>query len=107
MEGYFTEVVTQLALESTHFTVSWIHYWKEKGEFQFAVVQGEQIIPIYKDGLKRDLKAVLRMYVDEDKQGENQIVFEYWNDKKMWRYSQKGNGLKVFKNQEEKVWRQT
>lgn len=94
-EGYFTEVVTELALESIHFGVAWIHYWKDKEtkDFDYAVIPGDQIIPIYSQGLKRKLEGLLRIYVDENEEAEDIVVYEYWDKTYLYKYYHRGTTI--------------
>lgn len=59
-------------------------YYDEAGELNYAIIPSEQIIPIYSDEFKKDLKQVIRYYklVGTDDKG-NKIVrtkAEWWNE---------------------------
>lgn len=90
-DGYFGQVCTELALEAIHFSVAYLHYWSGKDGFDYAVVPGEQVIPVYSGGLKRKLEAILRYYLDEDDKGNDIVVYEYWNSQTCTSYHSKGS----------------
>lgn len=94
-------------IEASNAGTSWVHYWyqskddkkdsqlpvKDKFEFKYALVPSEQIIPIYSNGLERDLEGVIRYYAtseytdDSDKLQKFSYI-EYWTktDAKIWKF---------------------
>lgn len=72
----------ELCINAANSCVGWIHYWTdEDGNFQYAVVDSKQIIPIESRNLKKKLLGVLRMYEDIDEDtGDTYTIYEYWND---------------------------
>lgn len=94
-EGYFAEVLSELALQAIHFSVAYIHYWKDAkdGSFQYAVVPGDQVIPIYREGLKKTLEGLLRYYLDITTEGDYVVVYEYWNEESVEAYYTKGTAF--------------
>lgn len=81
----------ELCINSANTSVGWIHYWtNEKGEFEYAVVDSKQIIPIKSKSLKKKLLGVLRVYEDIDEAtGDNYAIYEYWNEKSCWAFRRK------------------
>lgn len=78
----------ELCINAANTSVGWIHYWiDENGNFQYAVVDSKQIIPIESRNLKKKLYGTVRMYqeIDEDT-GDSCTVYEYWNEKSCWAF---------------------
>ncbi len=92
-----------LCVNAANTSVAWVHYWKsEKGEFEWAVLDSKQIIPIWDKSLKKKLFGVLRTYQQIDEQtGENYFVWEYWAENRCQAYRKKAadsleDGLMVY-----------
>lgn len=83
----------ELCVNAANASVAWLHYWvDENGEFQYAVVDSKQVIPIESKSLKKKLLGVLRPYPDiDEKTGENYIVYEYWNQESCWMFRRKAD----------------
>lgn len=81
----------ELCINAANATVGWVHYWEdEDGNFQYAVVDSKQIIPIESRSLKKKLLGVLRMYEDVDEDtGDTYTVYEYWNEECCWAFRRK------------------
>ena len=70
-----------LCVEASNCGIAWVHYWIDsQGSFQWAVVPGEEIIPIWDSRLNTQLEGVLRVYSSRDENGDSITVYEYWND---------------------------
>lgn len=82
-----------LCVNAANASVGWIHYWMdETGNFQYAVVDSKQIIPIESHNLKKELFGVLRMYDDiEEETGETYVIYEYWNSDSCWSFRRKSS----------------
>lgn len=85
------DTVNELVKNASNKGKEWLHpYIDEDGEFDFIIIPAEQVIPIYEDGRKRKLAAVIRYYpwtyVDEET-----VRVELW-DKKQTFYYVKVNG---------------
>lgn len=78
----FAKVCKDLCINASNTGVGWIHYWVDKkNEFQYAVVDTTQIIPIWTTSLNKELAGVMRVYPERDMDtGENYKVYEYWTD---------------------------
>ena len=77
----YAKNVKTLCINASNAGIGWVHYWKDKstGEFSWAPVPSEQIIPVWSPALKHDLLAVLRAYKEFDEQtGDPYDVYEYW-----------------------------
>lgn len=70
-----------LCVNAANASVAWVHYWDNGEGFEWAVMESEQIIPVFDKGLKKKLLAVLRVYGEFDEFGEEYAVYEYWTDK--------------------------
>lgn len=77
-----------------------MHYWIEidedakESKFKYEVVNTEEIIPVYDNGLERKLKNIIRYYkVKEEVLNQlDEITYayiEYWTDNKMIRWKMK------------------
>ena len=78
----YAKACKDLCINASNSSVGWLHFWKKKdGEFQYAVVPSEQIIPVWSKDLDQELLAVLRTYVDLDEEtGDAYVVYEHWTD---------------------------
>lgn len=72
-----------LCKEASKKKVAWLHYWKGKnGEFKYASVKPEQVVPVWTPDLEKELLAVLRYYHNIDEAtGKTYEVYEIWTDK--------------------------
>ena len=85
--GSYASKIQELATNASNAGIGWLHYWiDENGEFQYAVVPSEEIIPIWSPKLSHDLLAVLRVYREYDDNGDAYKVYEYWNDRECEAY---------------------
>jgi SPP1 family phage portal protein len=86
----FPRKIKNQCIEATNGGTSWIHYWKKEDvapvQFKYALVSTEEIIPLYSNGLERDLESIIRHYtlteyneVDEEDVAYKYI--EYWTNK--------------------------
>lgn len=86
-----------LCINATNCKVAWLHYWidnEEEMPFQYATVETEEIIPVFKNGLKRKLQAIHRYYEDYEQDDNGKIKYytwyEYWDDKHCEKYKFRG-----------------
>lgn len=88
----YAKVCKDLCIDASNCTVGWLHVWKnEKGNWRYAVVPAEQVIPIWSKSLDQELLGVLRTYQDIDEEtGDSYTIYEYWNDKECVAYRLKG-----------------
>jgi len=71
----------ELCINAANTSIGWVHYWKNEGGFEWAVVDSKQVIPVFDRGLKKQLLGVLRVYNDtDDDTGVNYTYYEYWTD---------------------------
>jgi SPP1 family phage portal protein len=88
----FAKEVKDLAIEASNTGVAWLHCWvDDSGQFQFADVPSEQIIPVYSNALLQNLDAVLRVYHILDDNAKDITRYEIWTDKEVSFYEQAGN----------------
>lgn len=104
----FTRKSKNLCIEASNVGCAWLHYWIKEDlegkskEFKYELVNTEEIIPIYDNGLERVLNAVIRYYtVSEDVEDEidDQVFFyiEYWTKDTMerWKFKDSYTGDEV------------
>lgn len=91
----FNRKIKNIGIEASNAGSSWIHYWYDEAEkpikFKYELVNAEEIIAIYDNGLERKLSNIIRYYkVYEEVEGqldeEAYVYIEYWDDKKMIRW---------------------
>jgi SPP1 family phage portal protein len=97
----FERKVKNLAIEASNCGVSWLHYWIDEEDpanikFKYEKVNTEEVLPIYSNGLEKDLEAIIRVYtcMEEVEGFVNDEAFtyiEYWTKDTMDRYKFKGN----------------
>ncbi|MCF6515565.1 phage portal protein [Lactobacillus sp. S2-2] len=89
----FALTLSNLVIDSANAGVAWLHYWiDDKGNFKYGVVPPDQITPIYSSDLTPNLVAVRRTYTElSQEDGHNYQVHEYWTDKEVAVYKNKGN----------------
>lgn len=103
----FNRKSKNLCIEASNVGCSWLHYWikgsnEVKKEFKYELVNTEEIIPIYDNGLERALNSVIRYYsvseAVEDKI-DDQVFFyiEYWtkDDMERWKFKDSYTGDEV------------
>lgn len=103
----FNRKSKNLCIEASNVGCSWLHYWinnssEIKKEFKYELVNTEEIIPIYDNGLERTLEAVIRYYAvleDVEDKIENQKFYyiEYWTKDTMerWKFKDSYTGDEV------------
>lgn len=83
----FESISKELCIECCNANVAFLHYWEEEGNFQYALVPTEQIIPRYDGKLKRKLTDIFRYYSIYDDINETYYtIFEHWTDKDCTKY---------------------
>jgi len=89
-----------LCINATNCKVAWLHYWiddEEEVPFQYATVETEEIIPVFKKGLKRKLEAIHRYYEDYEIDDNGKVKYytwyEYWDSKHCERYKFRGSAI--------------
>ena len=96
----FERKLKNIGIEASNCGTAWMHYWIEidedakESKFKYEVVNTEEIIPVYDNGLERKLKNIIRYYkVKEEVLNQlNEITYayiEYWTDNKMIRWKMK------------------
>lgn len=108
----FNRKSKNLCIEASNVGCSWLHYWinnssEMKKEFKYELVNTEEIIPIYDNGLERALNSLIRYYaVSEDVEGQidNQKFYyiEYWTKDTMerWKFKDSYTGDEVVEEHE-------
>lgn len=103
----FNRKSKNLCIEASNVGCSWLHYWISNSEFKYELVNTEEIIPIYDNGLERALNSLIRYYaVSEDVEGQidNQKFFyiEYWTKDTMerWKFKDSYTGDEVVEEHE-------
>lgn len=88
----FPKVCKDLCVDAANTSIGWLHVWKDDdNKFQYALVQSEQIIPLYSSDLKKKLIAVLRVYESTDDKGITYTIYEYWTDTECYAYKKETN----------------
>lgn len=78
----FAKVCKDLCINASNYSIAWVHVWKDKkGNWKYASVPPDQVIPVWSKDLEKELEGVFRVYrdIDEDT-GDQYTVYEYWND---------------------------
>lgn len=95
----FERKAKNLCVEASNCGRAWLHYWittSSNQPFRYAVVPTEEVLPIYENGLERELKAIIRTYICmEEVIGELEeepfTYIEYWTNQEMIRYKFRGS----------------
>lgn len=85
----YAKVAKDLCINASNAGVAWLHIWRDENHqnfFRYAVVDSQQIIPVYSKKLSNDLEGVLRIYEDYDEDANTIVVYEYWNDEMCSRF---------------------
>lgn len=93
----FARKLKNQCIEASNCGTSWVHYWiktdneNNQKEFKYALVPTEQVIPIYSNGLERELESIIRHYTlsEYDEKEGKYITYkyiEYWTNKEMEMY---------------------
>ncbi|MFS1193764.1 phage portal protein [Enterococcus lactis] len=81
----------RLCVNAGNAGIAYLHIWvDDDGLFRYAPVDSKQCIPIYEDSLDERLKGFIRNYGMTDEEGEQWIVYEYWDEKEVIRTKTKG-----------------
>lgn len=79
----YTKNCNKLCINAANTTVGWVHYWDRGEGFEWAVMDSQQVVPIFDSGLKKKLLGVLRTYSEMDEtDGEMYAIYEYWTENK-------------------------
>lgn len=78
----FSKTCKDLCIDASNCSVGWLHLWKDpEGEWKYAKVPPEEIIPVWNKSLDRRLEGVFRVYRELDEEtGDEYTVYEYWNE---------------------------
>lgn len=102
----FESISKDLCIEASNCATAWIHYWVDidTNSFEYAIVDTEQIIPVYDGTLKKRLQEVYRYY-ESTVNGVDAVIFEHWTKDTFTKYYLKGSinssDLKMLVPQEE------
>lgn len=71
----------ELCVNAANAGVAWVHYWTNaENEFEWAVIESKQIVPIWNKSAKQKLIGALRVYTEIDEtDGKSYTIYEYWN----------------------------
>lgn len=84
----YPKVCKDLCINASNASVAWLHYWKNnKGEFKYAVVDSEQIIPVWSSDLEKELKSVMRVYSRLEEDGNLYKIYEIWTENECQAFS--------------------
>lgn len=97
----FAKVCKDLCIDASNASVGWLHVWTDANSvFHYAVVDAQQVIPIWSDDVEKRLVAVLRMYSQIQDDGSSLDIYEYWDEMQCHAFYKKGNdtlaGLKEY-----------
>ncbi len=91
----FKSECAYLCTNATNNKVGWLHYWIEDGKFLYSVVETEQCLPVFDEGLKKKLIGFYRYYpvIEENTVGRirEYVIFEYWDAVHCEKYKFRGN----------------
>lgn len=78
----------QIGKRASYSAVAWLHVYIENNKLKTMIVPSEQVVPIWKDDLRQDVSAVLRVYdiTDPNNPPENITMIEFWNEVGMQQY---------------------
>lgn len=87
----FPRKCKNLCIEASNTGRGWLHYWIEETKFKYELVNTEEVIPRYSNGLEKELEAIIRYYKTyEEVEGllEDQLFcyIEYWTKEEMQRW---------------------
>lgn len=98
----YTRKMKNQCIEASNAGTSWLHYWIKTDKedtnvkkFKYSQVPTEQVIPIYSNGLERDLEAIIRTYIQNEYPEDESIDYlkpyryiEYWTKDNMekWKF---------------------
>lgn len=93
----YPKICKDLCVNASNHECAWLHYWiDETGRFCYAVVDSQQIIPIYCNDLDHALIAVLRTYKDIDfSTGKEITIWEYWDREHCCSYYRKSSTISI------------
>lgn len=92
-----------LCVDASNYRNAWLHVWEDSdtNEFKYAPVNPSQVIPIYSNGLIKDLAAVIRVYSEYFDDGEAYsvsnyyTVYEYWDKEGCTTFRKKQNAISL------------
>ena len=109
----FTRKSKNLCIEASNVGCAWLHYWIKEDvegkskEFKYELVNTEEIIPIYDNGLERVLNAVIRYYtvleaVEDEIDDQVFFYIEYWTKETMerWKFKDSYTGDEIVEEHE-------
>ena len=87
----FPRKCKNLCIEASNTGLGWLHYWIEEPKFKYELVNTEEVIPRYSNGLEKELEAIIRYYKTyEEVEGllEDQLFcyIECWTKEEMQRW---------------------
>lgn len=87
----FSRICKKLCISASNSVIGWLHYWvDENRNFQYAVIDSKQVIPIWAKGdLQEKLIGVMRAYDWIDEDGTVLNVYEYWDNSRCWAFAKK------------------
>lgn len=78
----YPKVAKDLCINASNAGIAWLHIWRDEeyqNFFRYAVVDSEQIVPIFSKKLNKQLIGLLRTYQDYDDEGKVWVIYEYWS----------------------------
>lgn len=95
----FESISQDLCIEASNAGLAWLHYWinDKNKSFNYALVPTEQIIPMFKKTLKKELKELYRYYYSKSDDNKDIVTVEYWNEEYFYKYTFESNGSSIGK----------
>ena len=95
----FESISQDLCIEASNAGLAWLHYWinDKNKSFNYALVPTEQIIPMFKKTLKKELKELYRYYYSKSDDNKDIVTVEYWNEEHFYKYTFESNGSSIGK----------
>jgi len=89
----FNDDLWELTKNASNKGVEWLHpYINSDGEFNYAVIDGREVIPIWETSKQNKLQAVIRYYY-MNVNGDERIRAEYWTQDRKEIYQENNQGV--------------
>jgi SPP1 family phage portal protein len=79
----WAKMCKSLCIRASNYGVAWLHYYYEPkfDTLKLAVLDGDEVVPIYSGRLERELIGALRVFERvDDESGKRYSVYQIWNE---------------------------
>lgn len=102
----FDDTLCELVKGASNKGVEWVHLFiDENGQFGFAVIPAQQVIPIWDTSLQNKLVGLIRYYEVSHVVGGDELVIEWWNDNTVKYFNRNSSGKVSFLREECQFYR--